>query len=162
MRTIFYVLLAFVSISCKQTNSVEEKLIRDFEADPKIFIRQGWKDGRYDQLLGFIESGDERFIKLTPRIRPYVDAASSEGLSIVLARALLHKPELVLGMVPEQIDIQELCTIPYIEETIEVERSHLHAALKALQRVKNPELEKRKSECLIEFERIKKNIESLQ
>ncbi|CAN5251221.1 hypothetical protein BH09PSE6_BH09PSE6_29990 [soil metagenome] len=110
------------------------------------------RDDRFGALLDRIAIGDEGLIRLAPRLAPGTDAASSEGLRIALAKALPRAPALVLdaamraardaqgAVVSTPIDVQAVCSVPFIEPSQSFVADYRIAATRALAGVRDPRL----------------------
>lgn len=121
-------------------------------ADARTVVTGYERDDRFGALLDRIAIGDEALIKLAPRLAPGTDAASSEGLRIALAKALPRAPALVLdaamraardpqgAIVSTPIDVQAVCSVPFIEPTQQFVADYRIAAVRALATVHEPRL----------------------
>lgn len=117
--------------------SSSETILKSIEEGGKPYFQDLVRTGEYDDLLDKIEAGDEVLIAGAPTLIPYVDASTSVGLRFSLSRAVKHNPDAVMQLIPEYYDANQLCTIPYIEQSIVVELRHVWDSLAALRSSSN-------------------------
>ena len=121
----------------KPDESSSEAILKRIDEGGKPYFQDLVRTGEYDDLLNAIEAGDEVLITGAPRLIPYVDASTSTGLKFALSRAVKHNPDAVMKLIPEHYDANQLCTIPYIEQSIVVELRHVWDSLAALRSSSN-------------------------
>lgn len=102
----------------------------------------------WDKILKNIESCKKIWIEVAIAIKPGTDAGYSETLSDTLAFALPNAPENILPIIGDDFKIQDVCGFPFIEPTDTFLKEHHKKSLKALARVYDPKLEKRKNACI--------------
>ena len=87
---------------------------------------------KYENFLSEIERGNKALISSSPLFIKKTDAAKSLSLKYALSKAVKNNPDEVMKLIPESFSIKEICTIPYIEESIEVELEHINASILSL------------------------------
>ena len=145
MRLITCALAFLLIVGCSSARS-SEQTINQLQLQGQPYFTQLVATGEYDALLESIEQGDKKLIAVAPQLARWADAANAEGLKIVLSRAVTKQPEAVMRLIPETYSVTDLCTIPYIEESLAVELKHINNALKALQNAK--EQSSARTECI--------------
>lgn len=82
----------------------------------KATFRRLWSDEpQFDAVLAEIAKGSPEWLAIAQQIRPFTDAAASEGLDYSVARALPVAPERVLRLVGHGCSIERICTSPFNE-----------------------------------------------
>ncbi len=127
--------------------------------DARAVVMQYEREDRFDALLDRIAIGDEGLIALAPRLAQGTDAANSEGLRIALAKALTRAPARVLDatiraargsegqVVDTPIDLQKVCSVPFIEPTAQFLSDYRLAAQRALSTVRDARLKDAAATC---------------
>ena len=113
--------------------SNSEDILKRIEQGGLPYVRDLVRTGEYDTLLDQIEAGDDVLIAGTPTLAPHVDASTATGPRFSLSRAVKHSPDAVMRLIPDHYAAEQLCTIPYMEESILVELRHVWESLAALQ-----------------------------
>ncbi|WP_028225334.1 hypothetical protein [Paraburkholderia ferrariae] len=104
-----------------------------------------------DKLMDKIGSGQSQWIALAPKLAKGADASNAEGLGIELAYALPKNPTAVLGVVDpvdgdgHSLQVSRVCGIPFIET---IPRGYKAKALRAVEKVSDPQLQQIKARCL--------------
>jgi len=97
-----------------------------------------------------VARGDPCAVEWALRILPEMDASNSEGLEDSLARSIRYRPERILRAIGtrRELTAERLCT-PFFsnEESARSQRPEQQAILRALARVRAPELQSRKRAC---------------
>jgi len=100
--------------------------------------------GTWDQVVDGIASGDTGWINLVPLLAPGADAGTAEDLTIALASALPKAPLAVLTVVGghsgDPLDVAQVCSAPFIEDTSAHQHSYKVQALRAVVGVRSPAL----------------------
>ncbi len=127
---------------------------------PKPVLARLWADHEvFDQICSRIESGDPLWLKVASALRPAADAASAEELDFSVARALPNSPRGVLSMIGKGFDLEWVCTSPFIEESIDIEKAYLHKAEKALVKLNAIDVEETRKKCLLRIQDILKKLD---
>jgi hypothetical protein len=115
------------------------------------FLAQ-FDDEQVDTLYQHLQTGDPAWLALAPKLAPAADGANAIGLTISLAYALPKNAGAVLVVTTEQDDILgvgRVCSIPFIEDTVQDRPAYKRQALEAVGAVKDPALAKAKDRCLM-------------
>ncbi len=157
---IFFVFIIFVPIAFSEDNTCKYYLSPNLILNEiKIkgagkVINDLWSDEEKEKnsIIYFvarkIETGDPKWLEVARVLRPASDAGSGEDLLIMVARALPNAPALVLKMIGDSFPLRDICTLPFIEGEVEIEKDYLNRTEKALISVQKPELQKVRWECL--------------
>jgi len=62
-------------------------------------------------------------------------------------------------MIDKEFDLEWVCTSPFIEESIDIEKAYLHKAEKALVKLNAIDLEETRKKCLLRIQDILKKLE---
>jgi hypothetical protein len=109
-------------------------------------------DEQIDTLYRHLQAGDPAWLALAPRLAPAVDGANAIGLTISLAYALPKDAAAVLAVVTEQdgiLGVGRICSMPFIEDTVQNRQAYKRDALEAVSEVKDPVLAKAKDHCMM-------------
>jgi hypothetical protein len=104
-----------------------------------------------DQLLDKIGTGDSAWLAIVPNLKPGVDAAASEGLTVMLGAALPLNPNGVLALLDRSfkdaniLTTRDVCGVPFIEA---IPRGYRPTAIAAVEDVNDPKLQRVKTRCL--------------
>lgn len=115
-------------------------------------VHRLWENGDYRQVLDGISAGDSKWIALAPALAAGTDAASSEGLSLALARALPKNPAAVLSVLqPDRgaVSAPRVCGLPFIEGDIIDVADYRRSAIAAVAKVEGDSLKDAKAACLV-------------
>ena len=111
------------------------------------------KSGDYDRVLGHIDSGDARWVRLAPKLAPGADAGNAEALIISLAFALPRNAKAVLAVLggKEGFAVEDVCSAPFIEDTVKDVPGYVKRAEAAVARVSDAALKPAKDACLLQL-----------
>jgi len=101
----------------------------------------------FGRVLSGVEAGEPTWLKVATQLRPFADGGASLSLDYAVARALPKAPEAVLAYVGHGLDIEYICTSPFIEPEPGVAEAYEREALAALSKVKVPALVPLAAEC---------------
>jgi hypothetical protein len=86
-------------------------------------------------------------------LKPYTDAGIAEGLDNSVADALLKAPEQVVGMLGETSHADRICSgAQFIEVPKKTVLDFLKRARRAVQKIADPTLAKKRDSCLTEID----------
>ncbi len=156
MKQITYIFIFLFVSGCSFASNSSEQIIRKLESEGKPYLSHLVATKQYESLLDKIENGDEILIRGSSLLTQWVDASTSLSLRYSLSRAIARKPDAVMSLIPEFFSISDLCTIPYIEETVAVEFKHVNDSLSALERT--TESTDVHLECINTYKTIKEDI----
>ena len=128
-----------------------EGIARDIKAHgAKAVVDRLWNSEDYDRVMDKIDTGDARWVALAPLLAPGTDAGTAEELPIALAFALPRNPHAVLTVLAgrEGSFFVDVCTAPFIEDTVKDIPAYIKRARKAVAEVSDPALARIKAECL--------------
>ena len=115
------------------------------------------KTDRWEGVAERMGSGDARWIALAPQLAPGADGAVAEGLGISLAYSLPKNPRAVLAALDltngPVIGAGQVCSIPFIEDTVRNRPAYRRRALRAVVGVRDPSLRRARAACLAELRR---------
>lgn len=134
MKQITYILILLLTSGCTFSSNSSEQTIRKLESEGKPYFEHLVATKQYESLLDKIENGDEALIRGSSILTQWTDASTSLSLRYALSRAITRNPDAVIRLIPEFFTISDLCTIPYIEDTVEVEFKHVNESISALER----------------------------
>jgi hypothetical protein len=116
---------------------------------PKQVVDEYWANqGRWNKIMEFIETGDEKWLEVAVRLRAGLDAGTSEELDAAVAGAIPKNPRGVLRLLKNGFTIHDVCVPPFIEAKPEVEARYVGAATHALNQVRDPHLIRLRNHCL--------------
>jgi len=119
---------------------------------PKATIAGLVATGEWDAAVDEISRGDAVWIALAPALAPGADAGTAEDLGISLAFALPRNAAAVLAAVgdpdPAVFNVEEVCGLPFIEDTVKDRAGYRRTAIAAVSGVANPRLGAVKNLCL--------------
>ena len=133
MKIFSFIFLLLLLSSCVTIHSPSNKIIARLKIEGKPYFEQLVESQEYDSLLEKIESGDDFLIHEAIVLSQWVDASIGLSLRFALSRAIIKNPDAVMSLVPETFSVDELCTIPYIEESKTVELNHIEMSIAALE-----------------------------
>ena len=142
-----FLTLLFLS-GCWAVAENSEKTVEHLRSDGKYYVEYIVEKNKFEKLLDRIESGDEILIMNSHLFVPWIDASNLTSLHFSLSRALIENPEAVMSLIPRYFSVSEICTIPYVEGSLEVEKKHVSRAIWALESVAKSELTPSYFECL--------------
>lgn len=160
MRLILCIFVCFLVNSCVSKTDSSADIIRNLEAKAKPYFDGLVSTEGYQEVLQRIEAGDEVLISGAPQLAQWTDASTALSLRYSLSRAIIKNPDDVMGLVPDSFSVSELCTIPYIEESIAVESNHVDQSILALQNSSKPS--EAHQECIEIYKSLSRNIEKRQ
>jgi hypothetical protein len=116
----------------------------------KAVVDRLWNNNDWERVMDHVDTGDARWIALVPRLAPGTDAGTAEELPIALAFALPRNPEAVLSVIggKKGLRIADVCSAPFIEDTVPNIPAYIKRAEAAVSRVSDPALARTKTECL--------------
>jgi len=158
MKAIKVILIIILLTSCTTDIDQSEEIITQLKSGDKEYFNQLFLSGEYDRLLDKIEHGDEILIRSSYLFLPWIDASTSLSLKYSLSRALIKKPEGVMELVPKYFSVIDICTIPYIEESLKIELTHIDKSIIALKKLTKNNNASSVIECISIYEQFKKNI----
>lgn len=134
--------------------AIADRIARD-GAQPTI--AKLWRDGQWDGVADHIGSGDAAWIALAPKLAPGADAGPAEDLGIALAYALPRNAPAVLAAIlagnNRLVGVQRVCTLPFIEDSVNDRPAYRRDAIKAVSAVSDPALAGVKGACVSALER---------
>lgn len=147
MKRLYFLLFIPFLLSANVISHLETKI----EMNSQFNISEQVKNGNFDYVLFLIEYGNSKAIMFAPKLLKYTDASLTESIYISLARGLIKSPERVLAL--KEINLNDICTVPFIEGPADIENIHINQALSVLSAIKfnNTELESRRVECISRF-----------
>ena len=101
----------------------------------------------FDALLSHVDRGDTKWFPVWLQLREPADGGISESIDIAFARAIPRAPQAVLRLVGHGLEIDRICTSPFIEPDPGVAEDYERKALRALSRVKDPKLKSLARSC---------------
>ena len=119
----------------------------------KAVVARLWKSGDWDRVMDKVDAGDGRWIALVPLLAPGADAGTAEELPIALAFALPHNPRAVLTVLAgkDGFRAEDVCSAPFIEDTVRDIPGYLRSAKAAVARVSDPALGRARADCLAQL-----------
>ncbi len=151
-------LVSMLLVGCATNTDHSREIIFKLKSEGKNYYSQLISNREYDRLLDKIEAGDETLIRGAYLLSPWVDAATATSLKYSLSRALTKKPDAVMSLVPKYFTVTDICTIPYIEESIKVELNHINSSIRALKRMPDGGRSVHYIECVDIYQKLKKNM----
>jgi len=133
MKTSYSLLVLVLLSACVSSHNSSKDIIQRLEVEGKPYFEQLVESKEYDNLLDKIEGGDDFLIREAAVLSQWVDASVGLSLRFALSRAIIKNPDAVMSLVPETFSVDELCTIPYIEESKAVELNHIEMSIAALE-----------------------------
>lgn len=152
MRISHYFLILLIVSGCSFGGTSSGKMIGKLEQEGRPYFDHIVSTGELESLLGDIEEGDENSIRASSIVANWVDASTALSLRFALSRAIVRNPAAVMDLVPRVYSASDLCTIPYIEASMEVELRHVNASISALERSPTPGAAH--AECITIYKRI--------
>lgn len=134
MKFASYFLVFLLVSGCSFAGSGSGGTVERLELEGKPYFDHIVATGEFESLLDEMEGGDEVSIRASSLMAGWADASTALSLRFALSRALVRNPDAVLGLVPGVFSASDLCTIPYIEESMEVELRHVDESISALER----------------------------
>jgi len=105
---------------------------------------------RWDFVSERIAAGDGAWLALAAKLAPGVDAGTAEELPIDLAFALPRNAAAVLAAIRDGAsDVGDVCSAPFIEDTVKDIPAYRRHAVAAVERVADPRLATTKTACLV-------------
>ncbi|MBN4080216.1 hypothetical protein JYT31_00990 [Beggiatoa alba] len=158
MKAIKILLFSLILLGCANNEDRTEEIVARLKSEGESYFLQLVSTREYEKLLDRIEGGDAMLIRSTYLLAPWVDASTSLSLKYSLSRALTKKPNAVMGLVPKYFSATDICTIPYIEESINVELSHINASIKALEKISDKNITNSSVKCISIYKDFRTNI----
>jgi len=111
---------------------------------------------QWTEVLRMIETGDPRWLAVASGLAAGTDAATSEDLQVMLAKALPINPQGVLSLADSQtfLSIENLCVAPFIEPELDYLHRYLAETLESLRRLKAEAVEAKRKRCIAQIERV--------
>jgi hypothetical protein len=104
---------------------------------------------RWDYVSDRIAAGDAAWLALAAKLAPGTDAGTAEELPIDLAFALPRNAAGVLAAIRDGAsDPDDVCSAPFIEDTVKDVPAYRRRAIAAVERVADPRLAAIKAACL--------------
>ena len=152
MKIFSFIFILLLLSTCVTISSPSNNIIDKLKIEGKPYFEQLVESQEYDGLLDKIESGDDFLIREAAVLSQWADASIGLSLRFTLSRAIIKNPDAVMSLVPETFSVDELCTIPYIEEPKTVELNHIEMSIAALENSSTSTIAH--SECLNNYMRI--------
>ena len=153
--TIFYISTIFVPTAFSGDNVCEyylspDLILREIKTKgAREVVEEIWLDHEKEYfVLQQIKTGDPQWLEVAKTLWPGSDAAATMCIWLSVARALPNAPVLVLKMIGNSFPLRQICTLPFIEGEVEIEKAYLNRTEKALISVNEPELEDVRWKCL--------------
>jgi len=153
--TIFYLSTIFVPTAFSGDNVCEyylspDLILREIKTKgAREVVEEVWLDHEKEYfVLQQIKTGDPQWLEVAKALWPGSDAAATMCIWLSLSRALPNAPILVLKMIGNSFPLRQICTLPFIEGEVEIEKAYLNRTEKALISVNEPELEDVRWKCL--------------
>ena len=156
MKLVNYLFIFIFVSSCSMGDTRQQEIIERLELEGKPYFDQLVSTNEYESLLNEIERGDDILIHGAPILSLWSDASTSLSLKFSLSRAIIQNPDSVMNLIPKYFSVSDLCTIPYIEESIEVEFKHINESLSALENSSN--FSESHTKCISVYKKIKNDI----
>lgn len=156
MKLIKHIFILLMVSGCSMGGIGSNEIIENLELEGKPYFDQLVFTREYESILNKIENGDEILIGGSRIFAQWVDASTSLSLRFSLSRAIIRSPDSVISLIPDVFSASDLCTIPYIEESIEVELRHINESLSALDR--SNDSSESHVECINIYKKIKNDI----
>ena len=100
-----------------------------------------------------VASGSILWLNIAVLLKPYTDAGIAEGLDNSVADALPKAPEQVVGMLGETFHADRICSgAQFIEVPKKTVLDFLKRARRAVQKIADPTLTKKRDSCLTEID----------
>lgn len=128
-------LLGFNSVAFSDSKFDLNMMLFNLEHEGEPYFRQLVSTGQIEVFFDEIEKGNVAAIRASAIAAEFSDASVSLALRFSLSRAIVYSPDAVMALIPEVFSVSDLCTIPYIEASREVESDHVRNALTALESV---------------------------
>lgn len=128
------------------------------EQEGQPYFQELVSSGQYEVFLDAIESGSGEHIAGAAVLANWTDASTAVSLKYALSRAIISNPDAVMKLIPGSFAVGEVCTVPYIEEPIEVELRHVRESLVALNASAEPS--QAHAQCMDAYQVLESNISS--
>jgi len=158
MRSFILIFFTALLFGCLFSDGNSEDVINKLKKEGIPYFRHLIMNQQYDLLLDKIEGGDVVLITNAFMLSRWADASTSLSLKYALSRAITKKPDEVLSLIPKYFSITDVCRVPYAEETIEIELSHVVRSLAALSQSKKAKTNNIYRQCINIYKAIKNNI----
>lgn len=142
--------LVVTSAAAQTTESATpNQVMQDIsESGAKEVLSSLWQDQRvFDALLQHVERGERNWFAPWVALRRHADAAAAESIDIAFARAIPKAPDAVMSLVGNGLQLEHVCTSPFIEPETGVAEEYERSAVRALARVRDSELRPRAEAC---------------
>ena len=107
-----------------------------------------WQDDAvFNALLEHVDRGETKWFGVWLKLREHADGGVSESIDMAFARAIPRAPRSVLRLVGHGLQLDFVCTSPFIEPEPGVAENYEREALRALSRVKDPDLQQVAKDC---------------
>jgi hypothetical protein len=122
----------------------------------KAVVNKLYSSDRWQVVLKNIESGDATWLNVVGDLAEGTDAGTSEDLQVSLATALPKNPRGVLKVTGAKdfLSVDDICGAPFIEPEHTFLLRYLADARRSLGRLKDPEVEGKRVECLAQIDKV--------
>lgn len=153
------VLTLLTIAACASEVRNPHSMMEMLEQEGQPYFQELVSSGQYDAFLDAVEGGSEKHIAGSAVLANWADASTSVSLKYALSRAIINNPDAVMKLIPGSFEVGEICTVPYIEESIEVELRHVRESLLAL----NSSIRESQAhaQCIHVYQRLESHISSL-
>ena len=151
-----FVILLLFGYGCNSIAIDSDVIVKNLRDYGKKYFQKLINTQEYENILDKIEKGDIVLIKNSHLLKQWVDASTATSLRFALSRAIIKEPEAVMNLVPKYYSATDLCTIPYIEETFEIELLHVNNSIASLSAVTNRKSNTSAQQCIDIYMNIKK------
>lgn len=134
----FFIIICLVVINLAFANSdhqinLDKNLLLQLQKPNKKAVIAILKNSKeWDEVLDKIATGNSKWLLAANNIKPYTDASNAESLNFAVALAMPKNPDGVLKLVNQNFNLEEVCTVPYIEADDEVVKHYLKQTIQAL------------------------------
>lgn len=94
-----------------------------------------------DKIETGIRAGDKQWLEVAIKLHQVSDASSSLALNYSLSRNLPYQTDLVLSALSHGFELNDICTIPFIETPDSIVDEFLKQSIDALEKSKTPAAE---------------------
>lgn len=114
-----------------------DALLEEVRADGAraVIKRLSAREDEFDRMLGHIEAGEDKWLRVAAALYAGSDASYSLALSYAVARAIPRNPAGVVALIDRPFPSGMLCTSPFIEPAPGVAERYEARALNALHSV---------------------------
>lgn len=143
-------LLSAPALAQLTKQATPEQVLRAIKAKGQNAVLQSlWQEEAvFDSLLSHVEHGEQKWFGVWVKLRPFADGGQSESIDMAFARAIPHAPAAILKLIGNGLELQFVCTSPFIEPYPGVAEQYEVAAIKALSNVQDNKLQEVKRQCI--------------